>query len=114
MAKRTKNLNKFDSFCEVCFTNLDADKRAEITSLFMTDEVKKILEDKELLDSIVNMLKNNLNISVTSRNTFVHRNTILYRIDKIYKATGLDLREFEDAAYFRFLLWLKSKDNGNN
>lgn len=110
--KKQDKVNGFDKFCETCFSNLDADRRVQITSMFMTDGVKKILEETELVDSIIAMLNNNLNVSETSRNTFVHRNTILYRIEKIYKLTGLDLRVFEDAVCFRLLLWLKSKDNG--
>lgn len=102
----------FDEFCETCFLNLDADRRVQITSMFLTDGVKKVLDDAELVDSILAMLNNNLNVSETSRNTFVHRNTILYRIEKIHKLTGLDLRNFEDAVCFRLLLWLKSKNNG--
>ena len=48
-----------------------------------------------------NSLKINLNVSETSRKLFVHRNTLVYRLDKIKKLTGLDLREFDDAIIFK-------------
>ena len=43
-------------------------------------------------------------MSTTARQLFIHRNTLLYRMDKIRKATGLDLRRFEDAAVFRIMM----------
>ena len=48
--------------------------------------------------------ENNLNVSETSRKLFVHRNTLVYRLEKIKKMTGLDLREFEDAIVFKVVL----------
>ena len=49
----------------------------------------------------------NLNVSETSRKLFVHRNTLVYRLEKIKKITGLDLREFEDAIVFKVALMVK-------
>ena len=51
--------------------------------------------------------ENNLNVSETSRKLFVHRNTLVYRLEKIKKLTGLDLREFDDAIIFKVALMVK-------
>ncbi|MBQ1880913.1 MAG: helix-turn-helix domain-containing protein, partial [Lachnospiraceae bacterium] len=48
--------------------------------------------------------ENNLNVSETSRQLFVHRNTLVYRIEKLQKATGLDIRTFDDALTFKIAL----------
>lgn len=60
--------------------------------------------DKETLFTIQKFFENNLNVSETSRKLFVHRNTLVYRLDKIHKLTGLDLREFDDAIVFKVAL----------
>ena len=60
--------------------------------------------DKETLFTINKFFENNLNVSETSRKLFVHRNTLVYRLEKIKKLTGLDLREFDDAIVFKVAL----------
>ena len=60
--------------------------------------------DEETLVTINKFFENNLNVSETSRQLFVHRNTLVYRIEKIQKSTGLDLRNFEDALTFKIAL----------
>ncbi|MGN1095686.1 MAG: PucR family transcriptional regulator [Eubacteriales bacterium] len=64
--------------------------------------------DRETLLTIQCFFENNLNVSETSRKMFVHRNTLVYRLDKIKKMTGLDLREFENAITFKVALMVKS------
>jgi carbohydrate diacid regulator len=63
--------------------------------------------DHETLFTIQRFFENNLNVSETSRKLFVHRNTLVYRLDKIKKLTGLDLREFEHAIIFKIALMVK-------
>lgn len=60
--------------------------------------------DEETLATIRQFFENNLNISETSRKLFIHRNTLVYRIDKIQKMTGLDLRVFDEAITFQIAL----------
>ena len=60
--------------------------------------------DGDLMFTINKFFENNLNISETSRKLFVHRNTLVYRIEKIKRVTGLDLRNFEDAIVFKIAL----------
>jgi len=60
--------------------------------------------DEETLNTLDKFFENNLNVSETSRQLFVHRNTLVYRLEKIQKATGLDLRSFDDALTFKIAL----------
>ena len=73
--------------------------------------IKEIFENKspddfddETLITINKFFENSLNVSETSRQLYIHRNTLVYRLDKIQKATGLDLRVFEDAITFKIAL----------
>jgi len=63
--------------------------------------------DQETLYTINRFFENNLNVSETSRKLFVHRNTLVYRLEKIKKLTGLDLREFDHAIIFKVALMVK-------
>ena len=63
--------------------------------------------DRETLMTIQCFFENNLNVSETARKLFVHRNTLVYRLEKIRKLTGLDLREFDDAITFKVALMVK-------
>ncbi len=74
--------------------------------------------DEETLITINKFFENSLNVSETSRQLFIHRNTLVYRLDKLQKTTGLDLRVFEDAITFRIALmvvkymkYMESLDN---
>lgn len=74
----------------------------------------EILDDPELMSTAEEFLKNSLNISETSRSMYIHRNTLIYRLDKIEKATGLNLRHFNDAVAFRLLTILNKLVKNNN
>lgn len=63
--------------------------------------------DRETMITIQAFFENNLNVSETSRRLFVHRNTLVYRLEKIRKLTGLDLREFEHAITFKVAMMVK-------
>ena len=60
--------------------------------------------DEETLSTINKFFENNLNVSETSRQLFIHRNTLVYRLDKLQKTVGLDLRVFDDAITFKIAL----------
>ena len=73
--------------------------------------IKEIFKDKspadfdeETIVTINKFFENNLNVSETSRQLYIHRNTLVYRLDKLQKSTGLDLRVFEDAITFKIAL----------
>ncbi len=63
--------------------------------------------DEETIAMIGKFLENNLNVSQTSEQLYMHRHTILYRIDKVQKATGLNLRDFEDALTYRIAMMVQ-------
>lgn len=67
--------------------------------------------DDEMLSTINKFFENNLNVSETSRQLFVHRNTLVYRIEKLQKSTGLDIRTFDDALTFKIALMVVSYMN---
>ena len=58
--------------------------------------------------------ENNLNVSETARKLYVHRNTLVYRLEKVKKITGLDLREFEDAILFKVAVMVKKYLDSQN
>jgi carbohydrate diacid regulator len=78
---------------------------------------KKPIEtlDEDTLETINKFFENNLNVSETSRKLYVHRNTLVYRLEKIKKMTGLDLREFDHAIVFKVAMMVKQYlDSLNN
>ena len=64
--------------------------------------------DDETLMTINKFFENNLNVSETSRQLYVHRNTLVYRLEKLQKSTGLDIRVFDDALTFKIALMVVS------
>ena len=84
-------------------------------------EVGKVFDTEQAIVSydhlgmftIQRFFENNLNVSETSRGLFVHRNTLVYRLEKIKKLTGLDLREFDDAIVFKVALMVKKYLSAN-
>ncbi len=78
---------------------------AFLREVFRKDSLESL--DAETLDTVKAFFENNLNVSETSRKLFVHRNTLVYRLEKIRKLTGLDLREFDHAVTFKVALMVK-------
>ncbi|MBQ8911629.1 MAG: helix-turn-helix domain-containing protein [Clostridia bacterium] len=81
-----------------------------LCEMFLSDVFKRgSIEglDRETLSTIQCFFDNNLNVSETSRKLFVHRNTLVYRLEKIRKLTGLDLREFEHAITFKVAMMVR-------
>lgn len=76
-----------------------------LKEVFKTGSIDSL--DQETLFTIQKFFENNLNVSETSRKLFVHRNTLVYRLEKIKKLTGLDLREFDHAIVFKIALMVK-------
>ena len=76
--------------------------RIFIEEIFNGNQVYDI--DDETLTTINKFFENNLNVSETSRQLFIHRNTLVYRIEKLQKATGLDIRTFDDALTFKIAM----------
>lgn len=77
-----------------------------ISEIFRNVSLKDF--DEETIETINKFFENSLNVSETSRQLFIHRNTLVYRLDKIQKNTGLDLRVFDDAITFKIALMVSS------
>lgn len=78
-------------------------KLNEHLETLMDSGAKEIFNDQEMITTAEEFLENSLNTSETSRKLYLHRNTLIYRLDKIEKATGLDIRKFADALTFRLI-----------
>ena len=99
----------------MCYENLGIGRLiyqlpTTLCEIFLQEVFKKgSLEslDQETLMTVQSFFENNLNVSETSRKLFVHRNTLVYRLEKIKKLTGLDLREFDHAVTFKVALMVK-------
>ena len=87
-------------------TELPKDIGSYYHSLLFNRQNTKLFND-EMLFTIEMFFKKDLNLSDTARQLYIHRNTLVYRLDKVQKQTGLDLRRFDDAVTFKILMELK-------
>jgi carbohydrate diacid regulator len=78
-------------------------KLAQYLSDFTDESFREVFEEDEMLTTAEEFLLCSQNVNETARNLYVHRNTLLYRLEKIEKATGLNIRSFPDAVSFRVL-----------
>ena len=87
-----------------------------LNEVFKKNSIESL--DEDTLETINRFFENNLNVSETSRKLYVHRNTLVYRLEKINKLTGLDLREFDHAIVFKVAMMVKmyldSLNRGNS
>lgn len=86
--------------------NLNQDIKEKILNNF-NESFSKL--DEDMLKTIEVFFKSDLNLSEASKGLYVHRNTLIYRLDKIQKYTGYDIRKFNDAALFKiaFFIWIQ-------
>jgi len=89
------------------------DLRRQFYDLAFSDSLKKVLNE-EMLITISKFFDNNLNLSEAARKLYIHRNTLIYRLDKIQKVTGLDLRRFEDAILLKIIIMLGKSLSSSN
>ncbi len=80
-----------------------------IEEVFTEQKIESI--DEETLTTINKFFENNLNVSETARQLFVHRNTLVYRLEKLQRSTGLDIRSFDDALTFKIALMVTNYMN---
>lgn len=88
--------------------NLDPRLKEFISRRVFTDEFREMVNG-ELGTTIEEFFRNNLNLTDTAAKLYIHRNTLLYRLDKIHKSTGFDLKRFEDSWLFK-LAWMIYKE----
>lgn len=81
-------------------------KLNEYLETLLDSGAREIFADEEMVNTAEEFLENSLNVSETSRKLYLHRNTLTYRLDKIEKATGLNIRKFSDAVTFRLIIIL--------
>ena len=95
----------------ILFNMLPVSALAELKSKVFDNDFVLIMRDADLIQSVDSLFENNLNLSETSKKTFLHRNTLLYRLNKIQSATGYDLRNFSDAMSFKLLMLIYYRFN---
>ena len=101
------NVGEVHSYREYLLVKLLEDlpksRMREYLEQFRAESAEEIFEDEEMTETAEAFLESSLNVSETSRNLFMHRNTLMYRLDKIERVTGLNIRKFSDAVTFRIL-----------
>ena len=75
----------------------------ELLDVLLKPAARSVLDDEEIMLTVEEFLRNNLNVSEAARALYVHRNTLIYRLDKIKRITGMDIRDFNDATSFRLI-----------
>lgn len=99
--------NHNDCFFPYIIDSIEEEKAKLILSKIDKNQLNQM--DEELLNTIQVFLRNNLSIAETSRQLYLHRNTLIYRLEKIAHITRLDIRNFEDAVKMEILLLLKKR-----
>ena len=98
------NVRSFREFVIVkALDELPVQKKEEYLNLLFNDCNREVFNDEVLCTTAEEFFESNLNVSMASRKTFLHRNTLTYRLDKIQRETGLDLRRYNDAVTFRLI-----------
>lgn len=101
---KDKLINMFNTYSLInCFNESNVKPYKEVIN---HPNVKMLLKDKELLDTLNCFFENDLNITYTSKKLFLHRNTLIYRIEKIKKMVELDIRKFENAIIIKNLMYV--------
>lgn len=106
-----RNFGEIHSYKEYVFMGIMEEipkyKLLEYLDVLTDENSKEIFEDDEMIYTAEEFLNNSLNVSETARVLYLHRNTLIYRLDKIEKETGLNVRKFSDALTFRLITYLK-------
>jgi len=92
-------------------SDLSPEKARQYYSLLFNAETERLFT-AEMLETIDMFFRKDLNLSDTARQLYIHRNTLVYRLDKVQRLVGLDLRNFDDAVTFK-LLYEMRKCEGN-
>lgn len=90
--------------------DLPKERLNEYVALVSDEGIKELMSDSEITMTAQEFLESNLNASQTARKLFLHRNTLSYRLDKIQRETGLNIRNFSDAVTFRLITLLMNME----
>jgi len=85
-------------------SNCNAEFLEKYKSLYQIKQIQAVLNSEELISTAKILLQNDLNITMASKQGYMHRNTLIYRIEKIKRLIGLDIRVFRDAIVFENLV----------
>ena len=91
--------------------DVPVDMCASYNTMIFNRKTARLFND-EMVHTIEAFFDNSLNLSETARKLYIHRNTLVYRLEKVQRAIGLDLRNFDDAVTFKMMMLL-GKNNGN-
>ena len=111
MTEKEENKNNLNIIANL-LDNLSGDQCFVLANNYLTPDILLVFKNKELRECIDILIKTNLNVNEASKNLFMHRNTLLHRIDKIESMTGLNLKKFEDAVTLSVMeaIYDKTKD----
>lgn len=107
---RSSNRNKVLSFYEV-LPFLIMKSPSTVKKEILSNHIVEAIEDKELLHTIEAFFQSNLNASSTAKRLFIHRNSLQYRLEKLLEKTGLDIRNFSNAAFIFLAIILAQQEN---
>ncbi len=85
------------------YSNISQECIDALISLSNINGLKKVFADGELMRTAFSFINNSLNISKAARALYMHRNTMMYRLDKIRRLTGLNIKRFDDSLVFKIL-----------
>lgn len=102
MPQRTRNKAQIINLFEIV-SQLEKSAREKLISGYDIKNFARLFEDAETMATVNCFLKNGMNVSETARKLYMHRNTLIYRLKRIKKITGLDLRDFGCAVTFEIL-----------
>lgn len=89
-------------------SEIPADTAGRYTALLFNPDTSKLFSN-EMLDTVETFIQKDLNLTDAARELYIHRNTLVYRLDKIHRLCGLDLRHFRDAMTFKLLLEMRKR-----
>jgi hypothetical protein len=113
--KAKKSYPNIDKIVKDCYYNLvklekensdSVDIVSDCFAVMLKEISKEVFLDDDMVSTALGFIENDFNVSETSRKLFLHRNTLNYRLDKIEKLTGLNLRKFSDALTFKLIATL--------
>lgn len=99
-----KSYDKVPNFSDVVLSQVPLKDVLEFHNELIDDKFSEIMLNDDLRRCVEYFFACDLNIAETSRKSYLHRNTLLYRIDKIQSATGFDIKHFDDAVAFKLLM----------
>ena len=88
------------------FSSLSEEEKRRVFAKSVSSGFQALMADYDLVFSLIELFKHNLCVNKTSRDSFIHRNTLTYRLDKIKRLSGLDVKNFYDAQYCLALMFI--------